>query len=120
MSHFAKVESGVVTQVIVADQDVIDSGAMGDPSAWTKTSYNTHGNVHYGPDGAPDNGIALRGNYAGVGHIYDSVNDVFYVPQPHASWALDTNTWTWLSPTPYPRDGGVYLWDESTLAWVKM
>ena len=30
MAHFAKVENGIVSQVIVAEQDFINSGAVGD------------------------------------------------------------------------------------------
>jgi hypothetical protein len=41
MAHFAKVENGIVTQVIVAGQDVIDSNIFGE--GWVQTSYNTHG-----------------------------------------------------------------------------
>jgi hypothetical protein len=98
MSHFAKVENGVVTQVIVAEADFISTGALGDPASWIQTSYNTRGNMHYGQDGQPDsNGV--RGNYAGIGYTYDSVNDVFVAPQPSANHILDTATWTWWNPT---------------------
>ena len=55
MSHFAKIESGVVTQVIVAEQDFINSGAVGDPTAWVQTSYNTHAGQH--PEGRPACGL---------------------------------------------------------------
>jgi hypothetical protein len=110
MSHFAQVENGIVTQVIVAEQDVIDSGLFG--TGWVQTSYNTRGNQH--PEGRP-----LRGNYAGVGYTYDSVNDVFYAPQPYPSWTLNTISWTWDSPVPYPTDGEVYFWDEANLTWSK-
>jgi hypothetical protein len=116
MSYFAQIENGMVTQVIAAEQDVIDSGLFG--SGWLKTSYNTKGNVHYGPDGKPDGGIALRGNYAGIGYTYDEVNDVFYAPQPFSSWILNNTTWLWESPVPYPDDGKYYRWDESTLSWI--
>jgi len=43
MSHYAKVENGIVTQVIVAEEDFIQTGALGDPAGWLQTSYNTHG-----------------------------------------------------------------------------
>jgi hypothetical protein len=37
-----------------------------------------------------DGGVAnIRGNYAGIGYTYDADNDVFYSPQPYASWTLD-------------------------------
>ena len=118
MSHFSKVENGIVTQIIVAEQDVIDSGLFGDPASWIQTSYNTHGNVHYGPDGNPDGGVALRGNYAGIGHIYDETHDVFYAPQPYLSWTLNQSTWLWEPPIPYPVDGEQYYWDEINKNWV--
>jgi hypothetical protein len=98
MSHFAKVENGVVTQVIVAEADFISTGALGDPAGWVQTSYNTRGNMHFDANGVADaNGF--RGNYAGIGYTYDSVNDVFYTPQPSADHILDTDTWLWWNPT---------------------
>ena len=118
LSHFAKVENGIVTQVIVADQDVIDSGMFG--SGWVQTSYNTRGGVHYGQDNKPDSGVALRKNYAGVGFIYDAGRDVFISPQPYPSWTLNEETCQWTAPTPMPVDDKRYTWDEATLAWVEM
>ena len=92
MSHFAKVENNLVTQVIVAEQDFISTGALGDPASWIQTSYNTRGGVHYGQDGNPDGGVALRGNYAGIGYTYDRANDVFYPSQPYPSWIISEAT----------------------------
>ena len=130
MSYFAKVAlitngKSIVDNVIKADQDVIDSGSFGDPTLWWQTSYNTQGNVHYGQDGQPDGGVALRANYAGIGYTLDTtvvqngVTGVFYAPQPYASWTLSQSTWLWEAPTPYPNDGKIYNWDESTLSWVE-
>ena len=118
MSHYATVENGIVTQVIVAEQSFIDSGAVGDPAQWFQTSYNARGGVHYGADGKPDDGVALRANYAGIGFTYDVVNDVFYAPKPFASWTISAPEWQWQPPIPYPADGGLYRWDEPTLSWV--
>lgn len=114
MSHFAKIENGIVIDVIVAGQDFIDTLE----GQWIQTSYNTEGGIHYGQDGQPDGGIALRANYAGIGYTYDSVNDVFYAPKPFASWLIFAPTWIWKAPIPYPEDGNVYVWDEQTLSWV--
>ena len=108
MSHFAKIENGIVTNVIVAEQEFIDT----QDGTWVQTSYNTRGSVHYGQDGEEDDGVALRGNYAGIGYTYDSTNDVFYVPKPYASWTLNTSTWLWVAPITYPDDGNDYIWDE--------
>jgi hypothetical protein len=110
MSHFAKVLDGKVTQVIVAEPEFFETFVDSSPGAWIQTSYNTHGNQH--PEGRP-----LRGNYAGVGFTYDATNDVFYAPQPFASWTLNQSTWLWEAPTPYPQDGKLYQWDEATTSW---
>ena len=111
MSHFAKIENGIVTQVIVAEQDVIDSGLVG--TGWIKTSYNTHGGQH--PEGRP-----LRKNYAGVGYTYDSQRDAFISPKPYASWVLNETTCLWDAPTSKPTDNKRYSWDEATTSWVEI
>lgn len=111
MSHFAKVENGIVTQVIVAEQDVIDSGIFG--HGWVQTSYNTKGGQH--PEGRP-----LRKNYAGIGFTYDDQKDAFIPPQPYPSWLLDEETCLWNSPVPYPTDDKLYSWDEKTTSWVQI
>lgn len=91
MAHFAKVENGVVIEVIVADQSFIDSGSVGDPKLWIQTSYNTRRNQH--PEGKP-----LRGNYASIGYTYDKINDVFIRPKPTFDAVLDESIWDWIEP----------------------
>ena len=113
MSHFAKVTDGKVTQVIVAEQEFFDTFVDSSPGTWIQTSYNTHGNQH--PNGTP-----LRGNYAGIGYTYDSVNDVFYAPQPYPSWTLNNTTWLWEAPVAYPTDGKQYKWNESITNWEEI
>ena len=98
MSHFAKILDNKVVQVIVAEPEFFDTFVDSSPGQWLQTSYNTYGGVHYGPDGEPDGGVALRANYAGVGHTYDPTNDVFYAPQPGPEWVLNTSTWLWEAP----------------------
>jgi hypothetical protein len=110
MSHFAKVIDGIVEQVIVAEQDFIDT--MPDASAWVQTSYNTHGGVH------ATGGTPLRKNYAGIGFTYDAGRDAFIPPQPFASWQLNEDTCLWDAPVPYPGDGERYTWDEETINWL--
>lgn len=113
MSHFAKVENGIVTQVIVAEQSFIDKGLVGNPKSWIQTSYNTHGGRH--PEGRP-----LRKNYAGIGYTYDVARDAFIPPQPFESWVLDQDTCQWTAPTSMPTDGGLYNWNEATISWVEV
>jgi hypothetical protein len=119
MAHFAKVLDGVVQNVIRCELDVLDI-SDDTPGEWIQTSYNTRGNVHYAPDSSiPDGGIALRGNYAGIGHLYDETNDVFYPPKPYDSWIISADTnWIWTPPVPYPDDGKFYGWDEPSISWV--
>jgi hypothetical protein len=121
MSHFAKVENGIVTQVIVAEQDFVDA----QEGTWVQTSYNTYGGVHYSPETRePDGGVALRKNYAGIGYIYDSDRDAFYAPQPYPSWTLNESSCIWEAPIPIPDDGNRYEWDEdayqadNTTGWI--
>ena len=121
MSHFAFIdENNVVIQVLVIEQEELDTGNWGDSSKWIQTSYNTMGGVHYGPDGQPDGGVALRKNFAGPGYTYDVVLDAFIAPKPYPSWLLNTETCQWQAPTPYPSDGNVYTWDEATQSWVQV
>ena len=113
MAHFAKVENGVVTQVIVIDQETLNLGHWGDPSLWVQTSYNTQANKH------TQGGTPVRGNYAGIGYTYDKVNDVFYPAQPFESWTISESTdWVWTPPTPMPvEEGKMYSWNEETKSW---
>jgi hypothetical protein len=121
MAHFAKVENGIVTDVIVADQDFINTGALGDPVNFVQTSYNTRGGIHYVPNSNPpepseDQSKSLNKNYAGIGYSWDGIG--FAAPQPYPSWTLNPDTYLWEAPVPYPTDGGTYTWDEATQSWV--
>lgn len=78
MGHFAKVENGFVTQVIVVNNDTLgdldypDSepvgqkfiGSLGLDGTWLQTSYNSN----------------FRAVFAGAGHAYDSISDEFVAP----------------------------------------
>jgi len=114
MAHFAKVNSGIVEKVIVAEQEFFDTFVDTSPGEWIQTSYNTYGNQH------KLNGTPLRGNYAGIGYTYDRENDVFIAPKPFPSWTLNQSTWLWEAPTPRPQDDKKYTWNESTTSWVEI
>ena len=123
MAHFAKVQDGIVTEVLVVEKDFIDSGAVGDPAQWVQTSYNTRGGVYYTPntnEPDPDQSKAFRKNYAGIGFTYDRERDAFIPPKPFDSWLLDDFSCLWKSPVPYPTDGKEYYWDEDTLSWIEI
>ena len=117
MAHFAKVVDGTVTQVIVAEPEFFETFVDSSPGQWIQTSYNTRGGVHYDQDGNPDDGTALRKNYAGIGYTYDAGKDAFIPPQPYASWTLNDDTCLWESPVAYPDDGQMYIWNEDTTSW---
>lgn len=118
MAHYAKVVNGIVVQVIVAESDFFDDFVDTSPGEWVQTSYNTYGGKHYDPNtGLEDDKPPLRKNYAGEGFIYDKKLDVFYEPQPYSSWILNTDTYLWSPPIPYPTDGKMYSWDEDTKSW---
>lgn len=120
MGHFAKVNNGIVEQVIVAEQEFFQTFVDTSPGTWIQTSYNTRGGVHYDPaTGQPsaDQGKALRKNYAGIGFSYDAQRDAFIPPKPFASWILDEQSCQWNSPVPYPTDGNKYNWNEANQTW---
>jgi hypothetical protein len=129
MAHFAQInESNVVVQVIVVDtRDTSDANGVEKEyigaafcerlfgGTWKKTSYNTQANKH------TNGGTPLRGNYAGIGYIYDPTNDVFYPPKPHPNWVISAaSNWTWQAPIPMPTDGKIYTWDENSNNWVEI
>jgi hypothetical protein len=93
MSHFAEISgsgSGSITytvvNVIVAEQNFIDSGAVGTGSNWVQTSYSG----------------SIRKNYAGIGYTYDESRDAFIPPQPEPSASI-----------PYVLDEDRCLWELS-------
>ena len=105
MAHFAKIDNNnLVTQVIVAEQDFINSGAVGDSFLWVQTSYS--GN--------------FRKNFAGRGSTYDKTRDAFISPKPYSSWTLVEDTCQWTAPSAYPDDGKLYKWDEDTTSWKEI
>lgn len=117
MAHYAFLdENYIVTEVIVGkDESNFDwERYYGDirGQLCKRTSYNTIGGVH------KNGGTPLRKNYAGLGFTYDPIRDAFIAPKPYPSWFLNEETCRWEAPVPYPNDGQMYSWDESTKSWV--
>ena len=111
MAHFAKLgANGKVIQVLTMDNDkMLNADGVEDETVgqqwlethnnwpaqmWIQTSYNTIGNTHR----SGDNSKAFRGNYAGIGYIWDEDNNIFWPQKPYASWVKDTTTASWKSP----------------------
>lgn len=97
MAHFAKIENGAVVKVIVVSNDVLDaegtfpkselSGqkfilSLGLGGEWLQTSYNH----------------TFRGNFAGIGFVYDEELDAFITPKPSKDAILDETTFSWIMP----------------------
>jgi hypothetical protein len=141
MAHFAKLGvNGKVIAVHGLDNDqMLNADGQEDESVgqnrlqeihgwpaamWIQTSYNTKANKYYNADGSEgDQSKKLRGNYAGIGYFYDEDNDMFFPPQPHASWSKNTSTAQWDAPITFPsvKDDGqdpvvfeyMIYWNES-------
>jgi len=139
MAHFAKVQNGIVTRVIVAEQEFFDNFVDDSPGHWVKTSYNMRGGVYYDPatnEPAADQSVVTgdeareRKNYAGIGYSYDATKDAFIPPQPFASWTLNETSCLWEAPIAMPDDDNRYYWDEDayqadtadpkTAGWVQV
>jgi len=114
MAHFAQIEDGLVTQVIVVANEVLQDSQGNEieqqgidfcsellGGTWIQTSYNNN----------------LRKNYAGRDMTYDLTRDAFIPPKPYPSWTLIEDTCLWEAPTAYPAGDGMYSWDEDTTSW---
>jgi hypothetical protein len=121
MASFARLnEASEVIEVIVVNNDVINNlpfpesepigiafcqSLYGEDTSWAQTSYTA----------------SFRYNYAGAGYTFDETpqpNGAFISPKPYPSWLLNTQTYKWQAPIPYPTDGKIYYWDEQTQSWV--
>jgi hypothetical protein len=107
MAHFAELESKtdptgftsdthlVVKRVVVVGNDVVPSDEHVDGETWCinffgggtwkQTSYNNN----------------FRKQYAGVGYVYNTSKNKFLLPQPYASWSLNSSD-DWKAPITYP------------------
>jgi len=129
MAHFAKIDNNnIVTQVLVIEQEQVNTGLWGDPASFVQTSYNTRGGIYYTPNTNtpdPDQTKQLRKNYAGIGYTYlpnGPDGEGFVPPKPYNSWVLNSSTYLWEAPIPMPQPNSppYYSWDENTQNWVEI
>jgi hypothetical protein len=111
MAHFAKIEEGKVTRVIVVKNKDCGGGefpeseaigqafiaSLGLAGEFFQTSYNKN----------------FRGQYAGTGLNWNG--EVFHGESPYASWLLQDDG-TWAAPTEKPE--GPHYWDEDSVSWI--
>ena len=144
MAHFAKLgANGKVIQVLTMDNDkMLNADGVEDETVgqqylethnnwpaqmWIQTSYNTVSNTH----NSGDNSKAFRGNYAGIGYIWDEDNNMFFPPKPYPSWVKNTTNANWKSPigdapaltaeqqsqNEADTHGWYYVWNEENQSW---
>ena len=87
MAHFAKIEDGIVTNVVVVDNEHEAYGeaylnSLGLDGTWAQTSYN----ANFGK------------KYAAIGDTFDGVN--FKPAEPEGNLGFDEETWAWIMPEP--------------------
>lgn len=103
MAHFAKIndQNKVLAVHVVNDSDApteevgqayLEQHSNWPAHMWIQTSLNTAEGVH------KNGGTPLRGNFAGIGFTWDSENQIFLPPKPHASWTKDATNARWVSP----------------------
>jgi len=96
MSNYAKIENGIVTNIIVCEDSQIGT----QPGHHVKVTENTNEPI--------------------IGFEYNSEKNKFTSPQPYESWILNEETLVWESPAgPKPTDG-FYRWDEESLSWKQL
>jgi hypothetical protein len=109
MAHFAKIENGIVTNVVVVDnaheangQEYLNS--LGLEGQWVQTSYN----ANFGK------------KFAAIGDTFVASTGQFKPAKPFASWKWSADVWNWNAPKPSPLDGKQYDWDETLGDWVEI
>lgn len=100
-TYFVEVKNGKVLRIIVAEQEFINKGYVGNPENWIKFEQSKHK------------------NYPGVDFDYDAVKEYFKAPKPFHSWIEDENS-KWKAPKPMPNNPNKYYhWDEQVQDWVE-
>jgi hypothetical protein len=120
MAHFAELnnDNKVLRVIVVSNDDIKDlngqeneilgiafcKSLFGEDTNWIQTSFNG----------------TMRGKLAGIGDVYDINLNRFINNKPNeiASWVLNEK-FEWVPPLPYPTDGKIHDWNESTLSWVE-
>ena len=92
MSIFAKIENGIVENIIICD----DSNIGTQSGFYVKVTNYT--------------------NEAGPGYEYNMNKNKFIAPQPFNSWTLNQETCLWEAPVEKPSNAT--LWNEQEQSWI--
>jgi hypothetical protein len=136
MAHFAKLGANgkVIAVLTLNNSDMLNASGVEDETVgqqylelhnnwpaqmWIQTSYNTQGGQH------KSGGTPFRGNYAGIGYIWDEDNQIFLPKKPFTSWVKDVATASWKSPigdapalTEEQKTAkSYYQWNEAGQSW---
>ena len=87
-------EDGIALRTIVAEQEYIDTGVLGDPANWIE-------------------------GHTRVGNTYDKVRKKFIGPRPFPGWTLDADK-EWQPPIAKPDDGEEYYWNWVKTKWTNV
>jgi len=139
MSHFAEISGSgsgsityTVTNIIVAEQDFINSGAVGASSNWVQTSYNTIGGVHYEPNSnipSPVNYQDASGssyttleeaNASGSGTITPVSQSITLALRKNYAgfgYTYDESKDAFIAPQPEPSASIPYVLNEDSCLW---
>ena len=101
MSNFARIENGVVTDIIVLPNSHDETAA----------AYLASLGIE---------GTFVLATGASIGYTYDAEKDEFKPQKQFASWKWSAAKWAWVPPKAYPTDGKAYTWNEEQLDWVEV
>jgi hypothetical protein len=96
MTVYAKIENNLVVNIILADSEFIESGAVGNSDSWIDTTTCVN---------APSVGATWLAESNGFSH-----------PQPWPNWIFDTATCEWMPPV--ARPDGQWFWDQHATKWI--
>jgi len=144
MAHFAKLgaNSKVISVLTLNNGDMLNADGVEDETVgqqyleqhnnwpaqmWIQTSYNTSQNKH----SSGDDSKAFRGNYAGIGMIWDEDDQIFWHKKPYASWVKHISEARWQAPigdAPALTEEQIsqntadthrwnYVWNEANTTW---
>ena len=123
MAHYALLdENNIVINVITGvDENItqidLDGSEVGGSSEAWEEFYKSRPWFNASACKRTSYNGKIRKQFAGIGYKYNSIADVFIIPQPYPSWILDLN-YDWQAPITKPEDSNFYEWNEELKEWI--